>query len=58
MVIFGPVLDASGSWRLGVAEADDEQQVRAFAARDPVVTTGTVGVETMLGGFVRPGLAR
>ena len=55
MVIFGPVLDASGSWGLGVVEADDEQQLRAFAAGDPVVTTGTIGVATMLGGFVRPG---
>jgi uncharacterized protein len=58
MVIFGPVLDASGSWGPGVVEADDEQQMRAFAAGDPVVTTGTIGVEKMLGGFVRPGPAR
>jgi len=32
MVIFGPVLDSSGSWGLGVVEADDEQELRAFAA--------------------------
>jgi uncharacterized protein len=56
MVIFGPVLDSSGSWGLGVVEADDEQELRAFAARDPVVTTGTGTVEIgkMLAGFVRP----
>ena len=56
MVIFGPVLDASGSWGLGVLEADDEAEVRAFGANDPVVTTGTAAIEigTMLGGFVRP----
>jgi len=56
MVIFGPVLDSSGSWGLGVVEADDEQSLRAFAADDPVVTTGTGTVEIgkMLGGFVRP----
>jgi uncharacterized protein YciI len=56
MVIFGPVLDDSGSWGLGVIEADDEQELRAFAAQDPVVTTGTGTIEvgTMLGGFVRP----
>jgi uncharacterized protein len=55
MVIFGPVLDASGSWGLGVVEADDEEELRAFAAGDPVVTTGTGTIEvgTMLGGFVR-----
>ena len=30
MVVFGPVLDATGSWGLGVVEAEDE--VDAFAA--------------------------
>ena len=50
------VLDGSGSWGLGVVEADDEEEVRAFAAGDPVVTTGTGTMEVgkMLGGFVRP----
>jgi uncharacterized protein len=56
MVIFGPVLDSTGSWGLGVVEADDEEEVRAFAAGDPVVTSGTASIEigTMLAGFVRP----
>jgi uncharacterized protein YciI len=56
MVVFGPVLDGGGSWGLGVVEADDEEELRAFAAGDPVVTTGTGTIEvgTMLGGFVRP----
>jgi uncharacterized protein len=56
MVIFGPVLDASGSWGLGIVEADDEDELRAVAANDPVVTTGTGTIEMgkMLGGFVRP----
>jgi uncharacterized protein YciI len=60
MVIFGPVPGASGSWGLGVVEADDEQELRAFAAGDPVVTTGTgtIDVGTMLGGFVRPRAGR
>lgn len=55
MVIFGPVLDGSGSWGLGVVETDDEEELRAFAAGDPVVTTGTGTMEIgkMLGGFVR-----
>ena len=35
MVIFGPVLDGTGSWGLGVVEADDEEKLRAFAASDP-----------------------
>ena len=57
MVVFGPVLDSTGSWGLGVIEADDEDKLRAFAAEDPVVTTGTGEVEIgqMLTGYVRPG---
>jgi uncharacterized protein YciI len=56
MVIFGPVLDGTGSCGLGVIEADDEEELRKFAARDPVVTTGTATIEMgrMLQGFVRP----
>ena len=56
MVVFGPVLDGTGSWGLGVIEADDEEELRAFAANDPVVTTGTASIEVgkMLAGFVRP----
>jgi hypothetical protein len=56
MVIFGPVIDSSGSRGLDVAEADDEEELRAFAARDPVVTTGTGTIEVgqMVAGFVRP----
>jgi uncharacterized protein len=55
MVIFGPVLDASGSWGLGVVESD-EDELRAFAANDPAVMTGTGTIEMgkMRGGFVRP----
>jgi len=56
MVIFGPVLDGTGSWGLGVVEADDEEELRNFAAGDPVVTTGTGTIEVgkLLTGFVRP----
>jgi uncharacterized protein YciI len=56
MVIFGPVLDSTGSWGLGVVQAEDEEELRAFAAGDPAVTTGTAGMEVgrMPAGFVRP----
>jgi uncharacterized protein YciI len=56
MVVFGPVLDSTGSWGLGVLEAEDEEEVRAFAAGDPVVVTGTAELEVgqMLAGFIRP----
>ena len=55
MVVFGPILDGTGSWGLGVVEADNEQELRSFADKDPVVTTGTGEIElgSMLGGFVR-----
>jgi uncharacterized protein len=55
MVVFGPVLNGTGSWGLGVVEANDEQELRAFADADPVVTTGTGTIEigSMLGGLVR-----
>ena len=56
MVVFGPVVDPTGSWGLGVVEAEDEDELRAFAAGDPAVTTGTAKVEIgkFLAGFVRP----
>jgi uncharacterized protein len=55
MVIFGPVLDSTGSWGLGVVEVEDEDELREFAAGDPAVTSGTAEVEIgkMLTGFVR-----
>ena len=56
MVIFGPVLDSTESWGLGVIDADDEDELREFAARDPAVTTGTaeIVIGKLLAGFVRP----
>jgi uncharacterized protein YciI len=45
MVVLGPVLHATGSWGLGVFEAEDEEEVRAFAAKDPAVTSGTATIE-------------
>jgi len=56
MVVFGPVLDDTGSWGLGVIEVEDEDELRAFAAGDPAVTSGTAELEIgqMLNGFVRP----
>ena len=56
MVVFGPVLDSTGSWGLGVVEAHDEEELRRFAAGDPAVTSGTAEIELgkMLTGYVRP----
>ncbi len=57
MVVFGPILDDTGSYGLAVVEIDDEDALRAHADADPVVTTGTARFEIgrMLQGFVRPG---
>ena len=57
MVVFGPVLDGTGSWGLGVVEAEDEESIRALAANDPAVTSGTAEIEIgkLLAGHVRPG---
>lgn len=56
MVVFGPVLTDDDSYGLAVVEAEDEQEVRDFAAQDPVVTTGTAEFEIgrLAQGFVRP----
>jgi len=56
MVIFGPVLEETGSWGLGVVEAEDEKELRAFAQGDPAVTSGTASIEIgkMAAGYVRP----
>lgn len=55
MVVFGPILTDDDSYGLAVVEADDEQEVRDFAAEDPVVTTGTATFEfgRMAAGHVR-----
>lgn len=57
MVVFGPVLDDTGSFGLGVVEAADEAELRAFAAADPVVSSGVARllIGQMLAGFVRSG---
>jgi uncharacterized protein len=45
MVVFGPILTDDDSYGLAVVETDDEQALLAFAAQDPVVTTGTAAFE-------------
>ena len=55
MVVFGPILTEDDSYGLAVVETEDEQALRAFAADDPVVTTGTAAFELgrMAAGHVR-----
>ena len=56
MVVFGPVLDDTGSWGLGVIDADDEDELRAFRCTRPGrhQRHGRHGNRKMLAGFVRP----
>ena len=56
MVVFGPVAGESGSWGLGVLEADDEATALELTRTDPVVMAGIGRYEVarMLAGFVRP----
>jgi len=44
-VVFGPVLDETGSWGLGVVESAEEDALRTIAQTDPVVTTRTATIE-------------
>ena len=55
LVVFGPILTEDDSYGLAVVETDDEQALRAFAAEDPVVTSGTAAFEfgRMAAGHVR-----
>lgn len=40
VVVFGPVADPAGPWGLGVVRAKDVADVRAFADRDPTMSSG------------------
>ena len=39
-VIFGPVLDPTGVWGLGIVEAADEPEVHALGEQDPIMKSG------------------
>ena len=41
VVVFGPVVDSSGSWGLAVVRAESEDEVAALGREDPAVTSGT-----------------
>ncbi|HYP55303.1 MAG TPA: YciI family protein [Solirubrobacterales bacterium] len=44
-VVFGPVSDPAGVWGLAVIKADDEEQVRTLAERDPAIASGLSSFE-------------
>ena len=53
MVIFGPVLDSTGSWGLGAVEAEDEGELRAFCRGRRPRPEGR-----LIGAIARPSLSR
>jgi uncharacterized protein YciI len=55
VVVYGPTRDRSGSWGLGVLEAESEDEVRAIVANDPAISSKLASVEvgTMLAAYVR-----
>jgi uncharacterized protein len=50
VIVYGPVVDRSGSWGLAVFPADSEDDARALAEADPAVSSGmaTFEIGTML----------
>jgi len=39
-LLFGPVLDPSGSYGIGVVEVENEEDVKVLTANDPVTKSG------------------
>lgn len=40
VIVFGPVLDPKGIYRLGIIEVKNEDQAHILAAKDPAVESG------------------
>ncbi len=45
--VFGPVMDPAGVYGIGVVDAENEQQVRAFAEADPARTLNRLEIYPM-----------
>jgi uncharacterized protein len=41
VIVFGPVMDPKGTYGLGVIEAENEEEVKAFIAGDPATKINT-----------------
>jgi uncharacterized protein YciI len=45
VVVYGPVVDATGPWGLGVITAENEERARALVKADPAIATGLATAE-------------
>ncbi len=56
VLLFGPVLDRTGSWGLGVFEAQSEDEARAIVDSDPAIKSGMARAELgpMVQAVLRP----
>ena len=45
VLIFGPVLDSTGAWGLGVIRVQDASQAQAMVDEDPAISSGTCTME-------------
>jgi len=53
-IVFGPVLDPTGTWGVAIVEVADEPDARALGTNDPAIKAGlTFEVFPMPGAIVR-----
>ncbi|MHB1922389.1 MAG: YciI family protein [Chitinophagaceae bacterium] len=45
VIVFGPVLDPGGVYGVAIVVVDTEEEMRGFAAKDPVVKSGLMHIE-------------
>ena len=45
VIVFGPVMDPTGVWGLGVLETEDEAAARGLVLADPVIAAGVCTFE-------------
>lgn len=58
VIVYGPVRDSTGSWGLGVLEADDLADIKNIAEHDPAVSSGmcTYDLGVMVHTILHPSL--
>jgi uncharacterized protein YciI len=59
VIVYGPVRDSTGSWGLGVIEAEEIDDVKAIADHDPATSSGvcTYDLGVMVHAMLHPSLS-